>query len=144
MTVTAILKQKGSSAVSTVSPDATMADVVRLLAHHRIGALVVSSDGARVEGIISERDVVRVLAENGPAGMARPVGGVMTTGVECCTAADRALDIIQRMTNGRFRHMPVVKDGKLTALISIGDVVKYRIAEIEMEKTALEDMVKGF
>lgn len=144
MTVTAILKQKGSTAVTTIRPDATLSECVRLLSQHRIGALVVSADGARVEGIISERDVVRVLAEHGPAGLQKPIAGVMTVGVETCRESDVALDLLGRMTKGRFRHMPVVSEGRLTAFISIGDVVKFRLSEIEMEKAALEDMVKGF
>lgn len=144
MTVTAILQQKGSRAVRTIRPDAAMSECVRLLAHHRIGALVVSSDGARVEGIISERDVVRVLAEQGASCLSRTVSSVMTVEVATCSAAERALDILTRMTEGRFRHMPVLRDGKLDAFLSIGDVVKYRLSEIEMEKAALEDMIKGF
>jgi CBS domain-containing protein len=144
MTVTAILQQKGSREVRTIRPDAALADCVRMLAHHRIGALVVSSDGARVEGIISERDVVRVLAEQGAAGLSKPVSSVMTVEVATCDTADMALDILQRMTKGRFRHMPVVREGRLEAFLSIGDVVKFRLSEIEMEKAALEDMIKGF
>ncbi|NCO17106.1 MAG: CBS domain-containing protein [Alphaproteobacteria bacterium] len=143
MTVTAILKQKGSSKVMTIRPEATMAECVALMAQHRIGALVVSQDGAQVDGIISERDVVRALAGQGAQCLPRPVSTVMTRDVEHCARADRALDILQRMTRGRFRHMPVVSDGALAALISIGDVVKYRISEIEMEKMALEDMIRG-
>lgn len=144
MTVTAILKQKGSHKVTTISPDAPLADCVRMLAQNRIGALVVSRDGGDVAGIISERDVVRVIAEQGATAMARPVATVMTSNVECCKTSDKALELLQRMTHGRFRHMPVVEDGRLAAVISIGDVVKYRISEIEMEKSALEDMIKGF
>ncbi|SDZ92636.1 CBS domain-containing protein [Rubrimonas cliftonensis] len=144
MTVTAILQQKGSRDVSTIRPDALLAECVRELAARKIGALVVSGDGRRVEGIISERDVVRVLAEHGAACLQRPVSSVMTTGVEFAADGDRALDVLQRMTRGRFRHMPVVRDGQLSAVISIGDVVKYRMSEIEMERSALEDMVKGF
>ncbi len=143
MTVTAILKQKGSAKIVTIKADATMADCVRMLAQYHIGALVVSEDGQQVSGIISERDVVRVLAEHGATCLTRRVSTVMTTNVEGCSPADRALDILQRMTRGRFRHMPVITDGKLAALISIGDVVKYRISEIEMEKMALEDMIRG-
>lgn len=143
MTVTAILKQKGSDKTITIRPDASMADCVAMLAQHRIGALVVSVDGETLGGIISERDVVRVLSEHGAACLTRPVSTVMTADVESCGVADRALDLLQRMTRGRFRHMPVVRDGKLAAFISIGDVVKYRISEIEMEKLALEDMIRG-
>lgn len=144
MTVTAILKQKGSSKVTTIRPDASLADCARALAANRIGALVVSSDGSRVEGIISERDLVRVIAEHGALALSRPVSGMMTVNVETCSLSDNALDLLKRMTKGRFRHMPVLRDGRLEAFISIGDVVKFRLSEIEMEKAALEDMVKGF
>ncbi len=143
MTVTAILKQKGSDRVLTIRPGATMAECVRLLAQHRIGALVVSQDGETLDGIISERDVVRVLAEHGAGCLTRPVSGVMTRDVEGCTPGDRATSLLERMTQGRFRHMPVISDGRLCALISIGDVVKYRISEIEMERASLEDMIRG-
>lgn len=144
MTVTAILQQKGSSDVTCIGPDATLSDAVQTLASRKIGALVVSRDGAKVDGIISERDIVRVLAEQGAACLQKPISSVMTANVVGCDPADRALDILQKMTKGRFRHMPVMRDGALTALISIGDVVKYRMSEIEMERSALEDMVKGF
>ncbi|PKP64252.1 MAG: histidine kinase [Alphaproteobacteria bacterium HGW-Alphaproteobacteria-8] len=144
MTVTAILKQKGSTKIVTIRPDATMEECVRMLAQYRIGALVVSDDGAHIAGIVSERDVVKVLAQHGGSCLTRKVSTVMTGAVEGCTPSDRALDILHRMTRGRFRHMPVLnKDGELAALISIGDVVKYRISEIEMEKMALEDMIRG-
>ena len=143
MTVTAILKQKGSTKTVTIRPDATMAECVAMLAQHRIGALVVSRDGAHVEGIVSERDVVKVLAAHGALCLTRAVSTVMTGDVEGCEAGDRALDILHRMTRGRFRHMPVLVDGELHALISIGDVVKYRISEIEMERMALEAMIRG-
>jgi CBS domain-containing protein len=144
MSVAAILKQKGSNKVTTIRPDATLADCARLMATHRIGALVVSADGMSVDGIISERDVVRVVAEHGALALSRPVGGVMTVNVQTCSTADKALDLLHRMTEGRFRHFPVMRDGKLEAFISIGDVVKFRLSEIEMERAALEDMVKGF
>jgi CBS domain-containing protein len=144
MSVTAILKQKGSSKVTTIRPDATLAECARMLTTNKIGALVVSTDGRQVDGIISERDVVRVVAEHGALALSRPVHNVMTVNVETCGMSDRALDLLQRMTEGRFRHLPVVRDGKLEALISIGDVVKFRLSEIEMERAALEDMVKGF
>ena len=144
MSVAAILKQKGSNKVTTIRPDAPLSDCARLMATNRIGALVVSGDGATVEGIISERDEVRVIAEHGALALSRPVSGVMTVNVVCCSVADKALDLLRRMTDGRFRHMPVLRDGKLEAFISIGDVVKFRLSEIEMERAALEDMVKGF
>jgi CBS domain-containing protein len=144
MTVTAILKQKGSSDIATARADATVAEVVALLAKRRIGAAVISSDGRTIEGIVSERDIVRVLARHGAEALAMPVSKVMTREVETCTAAERSDALLTRMTAGRFRHMPVVEDGRMTGLLSIGDVVKYRLDELEHEKTALEDMVKGF
>ncbi len=144
MTVAAILTQKGSNDVATIGADATVGDAVKALATRRIGALIVSGDGAKVEGVLSERDVVNALAGRGGDCLSQTVATVMTARVATCTPEDRADDILRRMTEGRFRHMPVLRDGKLHALISIGDVVKYRISEIEMERAALEDMVKGF
>ena len=144
MTVTAILKQKASAGtILTIQPSATVADCAMVLAEHRIGALVVSSDGQVIEGIISERDVVRVLAEQGPACLEKTVASVMTRNVETCEKTERSASLLRRMTAGRFRHMPVVENGRMTAFISIGDVVKYRISEMEMEKAALEDMIRG-
>lgn len=144
MTVAAILNQKGSNAVVTIAADATLDDAIRVIAAHRIGALVVSGDGQRIEGVISERDVMNALAAQGSACLRQPVSTAMTTRVATCELGDRADNVLARMTEGRFRHMPVMREGRLHALISIGDVVKYRISEIEMERSALEDMVKGF
>ena len=144
MTVAAILTQKGSNEVATIRADATLADAVRMLAARRIGAVVVSADGARVDGVLSERDVMNALAAQGGTCLDQSVATAMTSAVATCALEDRADDILRRMTDGRFRHMPVMREGRLHALISIGDVVKYRISEIEMERTALEDMVKGF
>jgi CBS domain-containing protein len=104
---------------------------------------VVSEDGVRIAGIVSERDVVRALARQGRSVLEEPVSTVMTRDVQTCAVDERATQLLRRMTTGRFRHLPVVEDGALTGLISIGDVVKFRIAEIEMEKGALEDMIKG-
>jgi CBS domain-containing protein len=143
MTVTAILKQKGSETVETIRPEAPLSQCVALLAERRIGALVVSEDGVRISGIVSERDVVRALARQGRSVLEEPVSTVMTRDVQTCAMDERATHLLRRMTMGRFRHLPVVENGALTGLISIGDVVKFRIAEIEMEKGALEDMIKG-
>ncbi|MGF1658155.1 MAG: CBS domain-containing protein [Rubrimonas sp.] len=144
MTVAAILRQKGSNEVATVKAGATLEEAVRMLAAKRIGAVVVSADGARVDGVLSERDVMNALAAQGGGCLEQSVASAMSSPVETCTLEDRANDILRRMTDGRFRHLPVMLDGRLHALVSIGDVVKYRISEIEMERTALEDMVKGF
>ena len=144
MTVAAIIKQKGSDKVLTIAPEATIAQCAAVLADHRIGALIVSPDGKSIAGIISERDIVSALARKGRDVIDQPVSSVMTRDVQTCGLDERPLDLLRRMTTGRFRHLPVTEDSRLTAVISIGDVVKFRIAEIEMEKAALEDMVKGY
>lgn len=143
MTVAAILKQKGSDSVTTVASGATLLDCVTALATNRIGALIVSDDGQSIAGIISERDIVSALARSGREVLDQPVSTVMTRDVQSCTMDERATQLLRRMTTGRFRHLPVVENGRLCALVSIGDVVKFRVAEIEMEKGALEDMVRG-
>jgi CBS domain-containing protein len=144
MTVAAILKQKGSDAVRTIRPDASLAQCASMLAEHRIGALIVSADGESIAGIISERDLVAAIARRGRDVLDQPVSTVMTRDVQTCALEERSLDLLQRMTSGRFRHLPVTEGSRLRAVVSIGDVVKFRISEIEMEKAALEDMVKGF
>lgn len=144
MTVSAIMKSKGDAPVRTIPASASLAEAVEQLAANRIGALVVSPDGERVEGIVSERDVVRVLARQGAAALELPVAKVMTREVQSCDRSESSETLLQRMTEGRFRHLPVLEDGRMVAIISIGDVVKHRIGEIEMEKNALEGMIKGF
>lgn len=143
MSVAAILNQKESAAVATIAADATVRDAVETLARLRIGALIVSPDGEALEGIISERDVVQLIARGGPGALSSPVGDVMTRKVEHCVMNEHALRVLRRMTKGRFRHMPVMEDGKLRAVISIGDVVNFRLREMEMEKQALEGMIMG-
>lgn len=143
MTVAAILKSKGSLEVTTVGAQASIGDCARLLSEKKIGALVVSEDGRHVDGVLSERDLVRMLAQDGAGCLAKPASVAMTRKVETCELDERGEELLRRMTEGRFRHMPVMKDGALHAVLSIGDVVKYRISEIEMEKHALEDMIKG-
>ncbi len=144
MLVSQILKSKSDDGVVTVSPDATLAAVVEMLSSRRIGAVVVSSDGKEVQGILSERDVVRELGRRGPACLSDAVHRVMTAKVVTCGRGDEAHDVLQKMTDGRFRHLPVVEAGQMVGLISIGDVVKARLAELHMEKDALEGMIKGF
>lgn len=143
MTVAAILKQKGSDTVTTVASGATLLECVTALTSNRIGALIVSDDGQSIAGIISERDIVSAIARSGREVLDQPVSTVMTREVQFCTMDERATQLLRRMTTGRFRHLPVVENGRLCALVSIGDVVKFRVAEIEMEKGALEDMVRG-
>lgn len=144
MIVSVILKKKGSSEVRTVLPTATVAEAAADLASHRIGALVVSPDGATVAGIISERDIVRRVGQEGADILALPVSEVMTTKVETCLLEDTTYAIVERMTHGRFRHMPVIDEGKnMIGLLSIGDVVKARLEEIEAENAAMVEMLSS-
>ena len=144
MTVARIIKQKGSSDVATITSAESVADAAAVLASRRIGALVVSDDGRRVTGIVSERDVVKWLGREGAACLTRPVADVMTTVVRTCGLDEPVAEIMGRMTSGRFRHMPVMEEGRLAGVISIGDVVKYRMSELEHETEALADMIKGY
>lgn len=144
MKVSVILQKKGSAEIATVRPGTTIADAVRDLSHRRIGALVVSADGTRIAGILSERDIVRRLGEEGPGVLGRPVSDIMTAKVETCTPEDTAFEMLNRMTRGRFRHMPVVgADGRMTGILSIGDVVKARLEEIESENAAMAEMLSS-
>jgi CBS domain-containing protein len=137
MNVATILKAKGRS-VATARPDVTLQDIANRLAARKIGAIVVVGTGGRVEGIISERDIIRVVAEQGPGALALPVADVMTRDVVTCSETDTLDDVMSTMTAGRFRHIPVVVDDALVGLVSIGDVVKHHIAEVEMEASALK------
>ena len=144
MIVQQILKGKPEGAVVTVPPGTTVAEAVEILSARRIGALIVSTDGRHVAGILSERDVVRELGRRGPDSLNDPVEKVMTTAIVGCTPDERAESVMQKMTDGRFRHMPVMEGAVMVGLISIGDVVKARLSELGMEKDALEGMIKGF
>ena len=143
MNVMQILKLKGSAAVATVRPAAPVSEAAAILAEKRYGALVVSRDGHEIAGIISERDIVRALSEEAGGCLVMPVEALMTREVETCTPAETSNSVLERMTEGRFRHLPVVEDGRMVGLLSIGDVVKARIAEIEMENAAMADMLSG-
>jgi CBS domain-containing protein len=144
MTVQNILKVKGNSSIITVPPTATLGEAAEVLSTHRIGAVVVSQTGTDVMGILSERDIVRELGRRGPTCLAEKVRVVMTAKIVTCTVADRATEVMQKMTEGRFRHMPVMQGDRMIGFISIGDVVKARLSELAMEKDALEGMIKGF
>lgn len=144
MFVTQILNGKATKGVLTIDPKASVADAVAELAARRIGALVVSSDGRRAEGILSERDIVREMGRDGPAALDRTVGDMMTRNVQVAAPGEDAQSVLGRMTEGRFRHMPIEEDGLLVGLISLGDVVKARLQEVSMEKDALEGMIKGY
>ncbi len=144
MLVQQILNAKPEHGVATVPPGITVREAVEVLSVRRIGAVIVSSDGKRVAGILSERDVVRELGRRGASCLDDPVEKVMTAAIVGCTRSDSADQVLQRMTEGRFRHMPVMEAGQMVGLISIGDVVKARLAELAAEKDALEGMIKGF
>jgi CBS domain-containing protein len=140
MTVKAILGSKGNNVV-TIEPTATLAAAVKILADRRIGALVIFGADRRVVGIVSERDIVRALAERGERALDESVGQVMTRKVVTCTSTETIAAIMERMTAGKFRHVPVVEDDQLVGIVSIGDVVKYRLHEIEHESAALRDYI---
>jgi len=130
----------GSGEVVTVRPDATVRELVALLARHNIGALVVSADGASVDGIVSERDVVRRLHED-DAVLDAQVATIMSSEVHTCETSNTVNELMALMTVHRFRHVPVVKDGRLTGIVSIGDVVKSRMSELEFERDQLDSYV---
>ena len=139
MTVAAILRAKGTH-VETTGPDTTLYTVAWTLKLRSIGALVVvSPDGARIVGIVSERHIDRALIEHGEYLLGLPVSRVMTSPVLTCSSSDRVTAVMARMTRHRVRHLPVVDDGKLVGLISIGDVVKHRLDELELEANVLRE-----
>ena len=140
MRISDVLKAKPSHDVITISPDATVRDLVALLSQHNVGALIVSGDGSSVDGIVSERDVVRRLHDDADV-LDRPVGSIMTAEVRTCEGTQALTDLMQVMTEHRIRHEPVVIDGKLTGIISIGDLVKHRIDELEFERDQLDSYV---
>jgi CBS domain-containing protein len=140
MNVAAILKQKGR-AVTTASPAATLLEVAAKLSAKRIGAIVVVGVRGEVAGIISERDIIRALAAEGPECLPRPVSETMTRQVVTCQETDTLDELMAMMTARRFRHLPVVTDGALVGIISIGDVVKHHVAEVEMEATAMREYI---
>jgi len=143
MLVQHILKSKNSDAVVTVAPGTFIKDAAQVLADKRIGTVVVSKDGTSADGILSERDIVRELAAHGGQCLSECVEGFMTTKLVTCTRSDNADEVLKKMTEGRFRHMPVVEEDKLIGLITLGDVVKARLTELSMEKDALEGMIMG-
>ena len=128
--------------VVTIEPTADLTAAVKLLAERRIGAVVILGADNRIAGILSERDIVRVLAQHGPTALNQPVGRVMTRDVKTCSEDDTIGGLMSRMTTGKFRHMPVVEQGRLIGIVSIGDVVKNRVEEIEHEAEALRDYVR--
>ncbi len=143
MQVHQILRSKPVAAVITVAPGTSVADAARLLAERRIGAVVVSADGKTPQGILSERDIVRDLGRRGSVCLTEKVDALMTRNLISCAPGDSADKVMETMTAGRFRHMPVIDRGEMVGIISIGDVVAARLSELAMEKDALEGMIKG-
>ena len=142
MHVEAILHRKGHE-VAMIRSETTVTEALQALAEHQVGALIVSDDGETIAGILSERDIVRGLARAGADLLAEPLSAIMTTEVHTCSADDTVAHLMAEMTGGRFRHLPVVDDaGKVVGIVSIGDVVKERLGELEDEANTLKDYVR--
>lgn len=144
MLVQQILNNKQIQDILTIPSNSTVTDAISILASKRVGALIVSDDGDTVAGMFSERDIVRELGRRGTTCLGDCVADIMTRDIKHCSKDETALEVLQKMTDGRFRHMPVLEDGKLIGLISIGDAVQARLSEMAMENMALEGMIKGF
>jgi CBS domain-containing protein len=140
MTVRSILDTKGHQILS-VEPDAKLSAAIKMLGERKIGAVLVMNQG-RLEGILSERDIVRVLGERGAGVLDEPVSAVMTRKVISCRQSDTVAAIMEMMTLGKFRHLPVLEEGRVVGLISIGDIVKWRVREFEAEQEALQNYIK--
>ena len=140
MRITDVLRVKGTRIV-TVTPDTTVRQLLAVLAEHGIGAVVVSADGTSVDGIASERDIVRAFAKRGAAAMSEPVTAIYTAEVHTVTPETQIEEVMRMMTERRVRHAPVVLDGSLRGIVSIGNVVKNRIDELETERAALTDYI---
>ncbi len=138
MNVASILKAKGR-AVTTARPNATLLDVAKKLGPKKIGAVVVVGDNGHVAGIISERDIIRAVSEHGAAALSMVVSEVMTRNVVACGETSELDELMEMMTKGRFRHLPVIEDDALVGIISIGDVVRHHVAEVEMEVSAMRN-----
>ena len=141
MYVTSILNDKGRN-VETAGIAATIGEIVDKLAALRVGAIVITRDSGEVAGIVSERDVVQGIAQFGAQVLQSPVSKIMTENVVTCSEDDTIDELMARMTESRFRHLPVMSGDKLNGIISIGDIVKHRVAEIEMEASAMRDYIK--
>jgi CBS domain-containing protein len=142
MNVETILRNKGNW-VATIRSDATVAEAVDILNRERIGAIVVSDDGEAVDGILSERDIVIALGGHDDDLLSRPVGDIMTRAVIACDPSDSVGELMAEMTNRRIRHFPVVADGRLCGIVSIGDLVKSRLDEIEFEANSMRSFIAG-
>jgi CBS domain-containing protein len=140
MTVKLILERKGYDVFST-TPETTLGDAIVMLAKHKIGAIVVCDEKKVIKGILSERDVVRALAADGADALWKPISQTMTIKVSVCSERHTINQVMEMMTRGRFRHLPVEKDGRLHGLVSIGDVVKLRIEEVERESEDIRSYI---
>ncbi|MGF1625538.1 MAG: CBS domain-containing protein [Alphaproteobacteria bacterium] len=140
MLVASILKAKGH-AVTSAPPETTVAQAVEILKRERIGVIVVVDTGGALAGILSERDIVHALASAGTDFLQHPISEFMTAAVVCCTPSQTLEDLMREMTNRRIRHLPVLEEGRLTGIISIGDVVKYRLGELQAERDALQEYI---
>ena len=143
MLVYQILKSKSDNKVVTVTPGTLVSEAAKILAERKIGTVVVSADGKTASGILSERDIVREIATRGATCLTHTVDAYMTSKLVTCARDDSADSVLKLMTDGRFRHMPVLEKKALIGLITIGDVVKARLSELAMEKNALEGMIMG-
>ncbi len=141
MRIERVLREKGDE-VTTIEIGASVGDAARLLSEKRIGAVIVC-EGGKPAGILSERDIVREIGRSGPDCLRKRASDMMTASLKSCAPADHLDDVLAKMTEGRFRHMPVMQDGKMVGLVSIGDIVKARLSELAMERDALEGMVRG-
>lgn len=140
MNVAQLLGDKGHDVV-TVQPDRTLAEAARILSGKRIGAVVVTAADGALCGILSERDIIRALGESGAAALEKPVSQAMTAKVVTCRPQTSIDELMEMMTSGRFRHVPILEDGRIAGIVSIGDVVKHRVAEIEAESRAMRDYI---
>lgn len=143
MRVIQIMRSKPDATVVTIAPGAKVSDAARLLSEKRIGAVIVSPDGTSLTGILSERDIVRELGRRGAECLDDTVESIMTANPVGCSTDEDSDQVFRKMTDGRFRHLPVMEQGRMVGLISIGDVVKCRLSELSMEKSALEGMIMG-
>ncbi|RYG92049.1 CBS domain-containing protein [Loktanella sp. IMCC34160] len=143
MLVQQILKAKANAGILSVTPDSSVQDALKVMSDNRVGTVVVSKDGKSLDGILSERDVVREVGQRGAPVLQDPVSAIMTAKIITASEDQTALAILRVMTEKRFRHMPVMRDGEMVGLISIGDVVKGRLEELAMERNALEGMIMG-
>jgi CBS domain-containing protein len=140
MTVKLILERKGYDVYNT-TPETTVGDAVTMLAKHKIGAIVVCDENLAIKGILSERDVVRAIANDGADALWKPISEIMTIKVKVCSEQHTINQVMETMTRGRFRHLPVEKDGRLYGIVSIGDVVKLRIEEVEREAQEIRSYI---